>query len=393
MADDSLSPRQVAATLGVTTRTVQRWVATGRLPAVRVGGRVRIARAELARLHGTEPAPESAPRPIRSLLIANRGEIAARIARTARRLGLRSVGLHVAGERPPDGVDQWLPVPGYLDGEAVIAAAQASGADAIHPGYGFLAENAGFARDVAAAGLAWVGPPASAIAAMGDKARARRTAAEHGIPVLPGYDGADQTDATLTAEAARIGLPLLVKPAAGGGGKGMRVVRRAEDVSEALAGARREAQRSFGDDRLILERLLDGPRHVEIQVLFDAHGHGVHLGERDCSAQRRSQKIVEESPGPAVDEDLRQRMGSAALSVAAAVGYVNAGTVEFLLANDGSFFFLEMNTRLQVEHPVTEAVTGRDLVADQLRITACEPLGFEQASVQLRGHAVEARLY
>jgi acetyl/propionyl-CoA carboxylase alpha subunit len=228
---------------------------------------------------------------------------------------------------------------------------------------------------------------------MGDKSAARRTAVEHGVPVLPGYDGTEQDDARLAAEAKRIGFPLLVKPAAGGGGKGMRTVRRPQDLADALAAARREAGRAFGDERLILERLLDGPRHVEVQVLFDSHGAGVHLGERDCSAQRRRQKIVEEAPGPSVTPELRERMGSAALAVAAAVGYVGAGTVEFLLGNDGGFFFLEMNTRLQVEHPVTEAVTGRDLVADQLRIAAGEPLGFGQAEVRLAGHAVEARLY
>jgi acetyl/propionyl-CoA carboxylase alpha subunit len=211
--------------------------------------------------------------------------------------------------------------------------------------------------------------------------------------VLPGYEGSAQDDATLAREASRIGLPVLVKAAAGGGGKGMRIVREAGELAEAFASARREARRSFGDDRLILERLLVGARHVEIQVLFDAHGHGVHLGERDCSAQRRNQKVVEEAPGPSVTADLRERMGRAALSVARAVGYANAGTVEFLLADDGTFYFLEMNTRLQVEHPVTEEVTGRDLVADQLRIAGGEPLGFGQEDVRLSGHAIEARLY
>jgi 3-methylcrotonyl-CoA carboxylase alpha subunit len=213
------------------------------------------------------------------------------------------------------------------------------------------------------------------------------------VPTVSGYDGVDQSDATLRGEALRIGLPILVKPSAGGGGKGMRVVRDAADLESAFAGARREAKHAFGDERLILERYLAGPRHVEIQVLFDAHGIGVHLGERDCSSQRRNQKIVEESPAPTVDAELRARMGEAALSVAASVGYVNAGTVEFLLTDDGSFHFLEMNTRLQVEHPVTEAVTGRDLVADQLRIAAGEPLGVRQRDIQLTGHAIEARLY
>jgi len=243
------------------------------------------------------------------------------------------------------------------------------------------------------AGLTWIGPPPSAIRAMGDKATARTRAAALGVPVLPGYDGAAQGDDTLRSEAARVGYPLLVKPAAGGGGKGMHVVREPRGLDDALDAARREAARSFGDDRLILERLLDAPRHIEIQVLFDAHGAAVHLGERDCSAQRRNQKILEEAPGPSVDPELRARMGEAALRVAAAVGYVGAGTVEFLVGNDGQFSFLEMNTRLQVEHPVTEAVTGRDLVADQLRIAAGEPLGLTQDEVGMRGHAVEARLY
>jgi acetyl/propionyl-CoA carboxylase alpha subunit len=228
---------------------------------------------------------------------------------------------------------------------------------------------------------------------MGDKAAARRLAAAHGVPVVPGYDGPDQDDAALRAAAEQVGLPLLVKPAGGGGGKGMRVVRDLGQLPEALAGARREARSAFGDDRLILERLLENARHVEVQVLFDAHGAGVHIGERDCSTQRRQQKIIEESPGPAVGGPLRARLGDAALAVASAAGYVGAGTAEFLLVDDGSFYFLEMNTRLQVEHPVTEAVTGRDLVADQLRIAAGEPLGIDPAAVRLAGHAIEARLY
>ncbi len=395
MTDESLTPRQVAEELGVTVRTVQRWVADGRLRALRVGGRVRVPRSWLASVtEASEPdARAAAAGAIRSLLVANRGEIVARVARTARRLGIGVVGVVAEGDRPPPGVDRWLTVPAYLDGEAILDAARRAGADAVHPGYGFLSENAGFARAVQAAGLTWVGPPAQAIAAMGDKAAARRAAAEHGVPVLAGYDGDDQGEARLVAEAARIGLPLLVKPATGGGGKGMRTVRRPEELPDALAAARREAVRAFGDERLVLERLLDGPRHVEVQVLFDAHGHGVYVGERDCSAQRRRQKIVEEAPAPAATPELRERMGAAALAVAAAVGYVGAGTVEFLLANEGAFYFLEMNTRLQVEHPVTEAVTGRDLVADQLRIAAGEPLGFGQAEVRLSGHAIEARLY
>ena len=391
-----MTPRQVAEELRVTVRTVQRWIRDGRLPAEQVGGRMRVSRSSLARVSSgdeTRAVATPPPLPFRSLLIANRGEIAVRVARTASRLGLRTVGIHEAGDRPPDGVDLVLPVSAYLDGAGILEAARRAGAEAIHPGYGFLAENAEFADAVVGAGLAWVGPPPAAITAMGDKAAARRRAAAAGVPVLPGYDGKAQDDATLKAEADRVGLPLLVKPAAGGGGKGMHLVRDASSLPDALAAARREAARAFGDDRLILERLVDGARHVEVQVLFDRHGEAVHLGERDCSSQRRHQKIVEESPGPAVDGALRERMGAAALAVAAAVGYQGAGTVEFLLDSEGGFHFLEMNTRLQVEHPVTEAVTGRDLVEDQLRIAAGEPLGMAQSEVRFEGHAIEARLY
>ncbi|HEX7172052.1 MAG TPA: biotin carboxylase N-terminal domain-containing protein [Candidatus Limnocylindria bacterium] len=388
---DELTPRQAAAELGVTIRTVQRWIADGRLPARRVGSRVRLSRSSLT----TVADPTAARSAIRSLLVANRGEIAVRIARTARRLGIRVIGVHPLDERPPSGVTEAHVIGSYLDGDELLAVALASGADAIHPGYGFLAENAGFAEAVVRAGITWVGPPPAAIAAMGDKAAARRAADEHGVPTVPGYDGAAQDDATLAHEAARVGFPLLVKPSAGGGGKGMRVVRDPAELPDALATARREARRSFGDDRLILERYLAGSRHVEVQVLFDAHGAGVHLAERDCSAQRRNQKIVEEAPGPAVTPDVRERIGSAALAAAAAVGYENAGTVEMLLTDAGEFFFLEMNTRLQVEHPVTEAITGRDLVEDQLRIAAGEPLGALGLSrpPRLRGHAIEARIY
>jgi acetyl-CoA/propionyl-CoA carboxylase biotin carboxyl carrier protein len=390
MSDETLTPRQVAEELGVTVRTVQRWVADGRLPAMRVGGRVRLSRSSLTSVAPGRPAPASA---IHALLIANRGEIVQRIARTAQRLGIRTVGIHAADDRPPDGVDLALPIPDHLDGAAIIDAARHAGVDALHPGYGFLAENPSFAEAVGRAGLAWVGPPPAAISAMGDKAAARRTAVAQDVPVVPGYDDADQDDAMLAAAAAAIGYPVLIKPSAGGGGKGMRIAREPARLGEELASARREASRAFGDDRLILERLLEGARHVEVQVLFDAHGHGIHLGERDCSTQRRNQKIVEESPGPSVSDELRERLGSAALRVAAAVGYVSAGTVEFLLTDGGEFFFGEMNTRLQVEHPVTEAVTGRDIVADQLRIAAGEALGFRQADVAWSGHAVEARLY
>ena len=400
VTDDELTPREVAEQLGVTVRTVQRWIVDGRLPAVRVGGRLRVSRASLAAVaRGPSLAAPAAGQAglqrsrIRAVLVANRGEIAVRVARTARRLGLRAIGIHAPDDRPAERMDIVLLVPSYRDAGAVLDAPARSGADAVHPGYGFLAENPAFARAVTDAGFTWIGPPASAIEEMGDKAAARRLAAERGVLVLPGYDGPEQSDERLTAEAQRVGLPLLVKPSAGGGGKGMRVVRDAAELPDALAAARREAARSFGDDRLILERLLSGPRHVEVQVLFDGHGAGIHLGERDCSAQRRNQKIIEESPGPAVDPTLRERIGAAALTVASAAGYVGAGTVEFLLDDEGGFWFLEMNTRLQVEHPVTEALTDRDLVADQLRIAAGEPLGLAQRDVQLRGHAIEARLY
>ncbi len=392
MPDEELTPREAAAELGVTARTVQRWIADGRLPARRIGGRTRVSRSSLSEVADEHIQPGSR---IRTLLIANRGEIAVRVASTARRMGIRSVGVHTDDERPPTGVDGAHVIGSYLDPEALLAVATTAGVDAVHPGYGFLAENAGFARSVVDAGITWVGPPADAIAAMGDKAAARQRAAATGVPVIPGYDGSAQDDPSLATEAARIGYPLLVKPSAGGGGKGMRVVGHAGDLAEALAAARREAHRAFGDDRLVLERYLAGSRHVEIQVLFDSHGNGVHLGERDCSAQRRNQKIVEEAPAPSVTPELRERMGGAALKAGAAVGYVSAGTVEMLLTDAGEFFFLEMNTRLQVEHPVTEAVTGRDLVADQLRIAAGEPLsalGLAD-SPELRGHAIEARIY
>jgi excisionase family DNA binding protein len=401
MTEPDLTPREVADRLGVTVRTVQRWIANGTLPATRVGARVRVAPRALAAVRaGSAGSPagtagSTAARPIRRLLIANRGEIAVRIARTARAMGVEPLGVHVAGERPPRGIAVASLIGSYLDGEDLLRAARDTGADAVHPGYGFLAENAGFAAAVSAAGLTWVGPPPQAIDAMGDKAAARRHAAALGVPVVPGYDGDAQDDATLAREAARIGYPVLVKPSAGGGGKGMRVVAEASALPDALAGARREAARAFGDERLILERHLTRPRHVEIQVMFDGHGSGVHLGERDCSAQRRNQKIVEEAPAPAVDRALRARMGEAALRIGSAVGYVGAGTVEMLLADDGEFFFLEMNTRLQVEHPVTEAVVGRDLVRDQLLVASGETLdalGLAE-SPPIRGHAVEARIY
>jgi excisionase family DNA binding protein len=391
---DDLTPRQVADELGVTVRTVQRWIADGRLPATRVGSRVRVSRSSLASVtEGARQTPAAGP--IRTLLVANRGEIAARIARTAHRLGIRPVGIRAPADRPPAAIHEVHEIPSYLDGAAIVEVARRSGADAVHPGYGFLAENPDFARAIEDAGLRWVGPPASAIAAMGDKAEARRRAAAHGVPTVPGYDGSDQGDTVLAGEADRIGYPLLVKPSAGGGGKGMRVVREPGELTDALAGARREASRAFGDDRLILERYLEHARHVEVQVLFDAADNGIHLGERDCSAQRRSQKIVEEAPAPSVTPEVRTRLGEAALAVASAAGYISAGTVEMMLTDAGEFFFLEMNTRLQVEHPVTEAVIGRDLVADQLAIASgasLADLGLE-STPPIRGHAIEARLY
>jgi acetyl-CoA/propionyl-CoA carboxylase biotin carboxyl carrier protein len=383
MSDD-YGPSEAAERIGTTTRTVQRWIATGRLPARRVGGRWRVANDAIVAFMADGASRQPAPAPsIRTLFVANRGEIAARIRRTADRLGIAIIVPPTDG---PDAVD-------LLSIEAVVASATAARADAVHPGFGFLAENADFAEAVAVAGMRWVGPRPAAIRAMGDKAAARQLAAELGIPVVPGYDGADQEDATLERAAAAIGLPLLIKPAAGGGGKGMRVVRTADALGDSLAAARREATAAFGDERLVLERLIEGPRHVEVQVLFDAHGHGVHLGERDCSIQRRHQKVLEETPSPAVRPTTRRRLTDAALRIAAAVGYESAGTCEFLLTDRDSFFFLEMNTRLQVEHPVTELVTGRDLVADQLRIAAGDPLGFDQRDVASTGHAVEVRLY
>jgi acetyl-CoA/propionyl-CoA carboxylase, biotin carboxylase, biotin carboxyl carrier protein len=393
MSDEAMTPREVAAELGVTVRTVQRWIATGRLAGTQVGGRWRVSRSSLTSVGGPALAPPAAATGIGSLLIANRGEVVVRIARTARRLGIRTIGVQARGDVEPAGVDLALPVSGYLDARAILDAARRSGADAIHPGYGFLAESAAFAGAVSDAGLRWIGPPASAMAAMGDKAAARRAAAAIGVPVIAGYDGSAQDEATLTDEAQRIGFPLMVKPAAGGGGKGMRVVREASGLSGALAAARREAAGAFGDDRLILERLVDAARHVEVQVLFDSAGNGVHLGERDCSAQRRHQKVIEEAPAPHLSAALREELGQAAVRLAASAGYLNAGTVEFLIDGSGAYFFLEMNTRLQVEHPVTELVTGRDLVADQLRVAAGGPLGIEQAALRWRGHAIEARIY
>ena len=336
-----------------------------------------------------------------SVLVANRGEIALRVLRTCGRLGIRTVAVYSDADwssphvRAADDAVRLGPGPAaesYLQADRILEAARATGAGAIHPGYGFLSENAGFADACLAAGLAWIGPPPAAMRALGDKARAKALAEANGVPVLPGYHGDDATDDALLGAAEVIGYPLLVKASAGGGGRGMRVVRAAVELPEALAAARREAAGSFGDDRLLLERFVERPRHVEIQILGDAHGALVHLGERECSIQRRHQKLIEESPSPAVSPALRAAMGEAALRLARAAGYEGAGTVEFLLDDAGGFFFLEVNARLQVEHPVTEAVTGLDLVEQQLRVAAGEALGFGQADVRLEGHAMELRI-
>ena len=339
--------------------------------------------------------------PVHRLLIANRGEIVTRIARTARQMGIATVAVYSDADRDSVHVaacDDAVPLGGlaaadsYLRIDKLLAAARSSGADAIHPGYGFLSENAAFASAVTAAGLVFVGPPAAAIDAMGDKARARQRMAAAGIAVVPGYDGDDQDPAILQHEADRIGYPVMVKAAAGGGGRGMRLVQSAPDLPDALRSAAAEAAKSFGDGRLILERAVVEPRHVEIQVFADSHGNVVHLGERDCSVQRRHQKVIEESPSPAVNTELRVRMGAAAVAVAREIGYVGAGTVEFLLDRAGHFYFMEMNTRLQVEHPVTECVTGLDLVEWQLRVARGEPLPMRQDEIQFHGHAIEVRL-
>src|SRR5579859_7208223 len=342
------------------------------------------------------------PHVIDSVLVANRGEIAVRIFRTCRRLGLRTIAVYSDADAQALHVAEadeayWIgPSPvgqSYLSAAAILAAARRAGAQAIHPGYGFLAENADFAEAVVDAGFLWVGPPASAMRVLGDKARAKLLAEQHGVPLLPGYHGEDQASSTLVEHAARIGYPVLIKAAAGGGGRGMRVVERAAEFDTALAAARREALSSFGVDRVLLERYVRRPRHVEVQILGDRYGHLIHLGERECSIQRRYQKLIEETPSPGVDADLRGRITEAALRLGRAAGYANAGTVEFLLDEQGEFAFLEVNTRLQVEHPVTEAVTGLDLVELQLRIAAGEPLPTEARQAAITGHAIEVRLY
>jgi 3-methylcrotonyl-CoA carboxylase alpha subunit len=339
-------------------------------------------------------------RVIKSLLVANRGEIACRIFRTARRLGVRTIAVfsdadasaqHVREADDAYRIGPAAPRESYLNIERILEAARATGAEAIHPGYGFLSEKSEFAQAVVDAGLVFVGPPPAAIAAMGSKivAKARMRAA--GVPVLPGYDGTRQDLEHLASAALELGLPLIIKPAAGGGGKGMRIVKEKGEIAEALAGARRLAESAFGDSALLLERFLPAPRHVEVQVFADAQGNFVHLGDRDCSIQRRHQKLIEEAPAPAIPDDVRSRLRAAALTVAREIGYVSAGTVEFLF--DGrEVYFMEMNTRLQVEHTVTEAVTGLDLVEWQLRVASGEPLPLSQDDIRLRGHAIEARV-
>ncbi len=338
---------------------------------------------------------------MRSLLIANRGEIACRIMRTASLLGIRTIAvysevdansMHVRLADEGYCIGPAAALQSYLNIPALIEAIKASGADAVHPGYGFLSENEAFAAAVVEAGAVWVGPDAASRRIMGSKIEAKRTVSAAGTPVVPGYNGDDQSEKVLIEQAERVGFPLLIKASAGGGGKGMRVVRSASAFTEALAGARREAKNAFNDDRVLLERYLTAPKHIEVQILADQHGNTLHLFERDCSVQRRHQKVIEEAPAPSVDAQLRERLGAAAVAAARSVNYVGAGTIEFITEN-GEFFFMEMNTRLQVEHPVTEAITGLDLVEWQLRIAAGEKLPFSQADLRITGHAVEARVY
>ncbi len=354
-------------------------------------------------LHDATARPTGGPG-FRTVLVANRGEIACRVIGTLRRLGVRSVAVFSDADadarhvREADVAVRLGPAPAaqsYLDVDAVVAAAVATGAEAVHPGYGFLSENPALARACERAGIAFVGPGVDALEAMADKLAAKSIVGARGVPVVPGAGEPGMSDDDLLAAAGAVGFPLLVKPSAGGGGKGMVVVRAEADLPGALASARRVAASSFGDDTLLLERLVEAPRHIEVQVLADTHGTVVHLGERECSLQRRHQKVVEEAPSPLLTAEQRARMGEAACEVARSVGYVGAGTVEFLVpaASPDEFFFIEMNTRLQVEHPVTEMVTDLDLVALQLRVAAGEPLGLAQDDVVLRGHAVEARLY
>ncbi|MEL7310208.1 MAG: biotin carboxylase N-terminal domain-containing protein [Pseudomonadota bacterium] len=338
---------------------------------------------------------------MKKLLIANRGEIACRVIETARQLGIATVAIystpdanarHVALADEAVHVGDAAPQSSYLDQASVLNAAHVTGADAVHPGYGFLSENAEFSAACAAAGVTFVGPPSQAIEAMGSKSGAKSIMEKAGVPLLPGYHGDDQSDATLSQAADDIGYPVLLKATAGGGGKGMRIVEADGDFVAALQAARQEAMSAFGDDRMLVEKFLATPRHVEVQVFADQHGNCVHLFDRDCSIQRRYQKIIEEAPAPGLSDALRQRMASAAVAAAKAINYVGAGTVEFLVDND-DFYFMEMNTRLQVEHPVTEAITGVDLVAWQLTVADGQPIPSTQAELRCTGHAVEARIY
>jgi geranyl-CoA carboxylase alpha subunit len=339
--------------------------------------------------------------PFKKILIANRGEIALRIMRTARRLGYGAVAvysdadaeaLHVREADAAVRVGEALPARSYLDIDAVVAAAKVSGADAVHPGYGFLAENAAFARACRDAGLVFIGPSPESIEAMGNKAGAKAIMQAAGVPCVPGYQGADQSEAAMLAEAQGIGFPVMIKAAAGGGGRGMRLAPDAVSFPDLLRSARSEAHGAFGDPTLILERAIPKPRHIEIQVFCDRYGHAIHLGERDCSVQRRHQKLIEEAPSPAVSDALRARMGAIAVKAVQSIGYEGAGTLEFLLDSGGHFYFMEMNTRLQVEHPVTEAITGLDLVELQLRVASGEPLDLRQEDIRFSGHAIEVRL-
>ncbi len=339
--------------------------------------------------------------PFHKILIANRGEIALRVIRSAHALGYRTVAVystadqeaaHVRAAHQAVCIGEPLPAQSYLNIAAIIEAARLTGADAVHPGYGFLAENEDFAQACRDAGLVFIGPSPEAILAMGDKAGAKRLMIAAGVPCIAGYQGEDQRAEHLAAQAAQIGYPVMIKATAGGGGRGMRLVRQAAEFADLLRSAQSEALNAFGDATVILERAIEAPRHIEIQILADRHGHAIHLGERDCSVQRRHQKVIEEAPSPAVDAALRARMGATAVAAVQAIAYEGAGTLEFLLDQEGHFYFMEMNTRLQVEHPVTEAITGLDLVEWQLRVAASEPLPLKQADITWAGHAIEVRL-
>lgn len=339
---------------------------------------------------------------INTILIANRGEIARRIIRTCRRLGIRSVAVYSEADREAPYVKEAdlalhigeaAAAKSYLDQDKILDAARRAGADAIHPGYGFLSENAAFARSCREAGLIFIGPHPEAIEQMGSKSRAKTIMQEHGVPVIPGYQGEDQSVERLSTEMERTGFPLLLKAAAGGGGKGMRIVNDPKEMKEAISAAKREARAAFGDDELIVERYFPSARHIEFQIFGDQHGNAIHLNERECSIQRRYQKVIEESPSPVLNEATRQKMGEAAVNAAKAIRYDNAGTVEFIYAGEGEFYFLEVNTRLQVEHPVTEMITGLDLVEWQIAVAEGQPLPLKQTDIQTNGYAVEARLY